>query len=126
MTGGVFDGEKYLSLETYRKAGQGVRTAVWFAAGADAGSPLYVYTLASSGKAKRIRRDGRVRIAPCDARGKVTGVWTDARATIVDGEEARLGMRLLDQKYWPWKRLLDLSVLLLRRHDRIVLAIRMV
>ena len=117
----MLDGEKYLSLETFRKTGQGVRTPVWFAAGQDA---LYVYTTAASGKAKRIRRDGHVRIAPCDARGKVTGGWLDAQARIVGPDEAAAGMRLLNRKYRPWKQILDLSVLLLRRHERIVLAIR--
>lgn len=121
MTSNVFDGAKYLSLETFRKSGQGVRTPVWFA---DAPDALYVYTTAASGKAKRIRRDGYVKIAPCDARGKVTGDWRDASATIVGPDEFATGMRLLNRKYRPWKQILDLSVLLLRRHERIVLAIR--
>jgi PPOX class probable F420-dependent enzyme len=114
--------ERYISLETYRRNGQGVRTPVWFAAD---GPVLYVYTLASSGKAKRIRRDPRVSIAPCDARGRVTGAWLPARALIEDADGYQTGMRLLNQKYRPWKQLLDLSVLMFRRHQRIVLAIRL-
>ncbi len=121
MNSSMPDDAKYLSLETFRKTGQGVRTPVWFAAGPDA---LYVYTTATSGKAKRIRRDGRVRIAPCDARGRVTGDWHNAKATIVGREEFVMGMRLLNRKYRPWKQILDLFVLTLRRHERIVLAIQ--
>jgi uncharacterized protein len=122
----VFDGRKYLSLETYRKTGAGVRTPVWFAAGSPgAGGPtLYVYSTVDSGKAKRIRRNGEVKIAPCDAWGKVSGPWIEASAKIVNGEEFKQGMRLLNRKYWPVKQALDLSTLLFSRHQRIMIAIR--
>jgi hypothetical protein len=73
----ALDGKKYLNLETYRKSGKGVRTPVWFAVTpADAPAAniprFYVYTTADSGKAKRIRRSGVVKIAPCDVR---VGPW---------------------------------------------------
>jgi uncharacterized protein len=119
----AFDGKRYLNLETYRKTGQGVRTPVWFAAVPnEAGSPkLYVYSTADSGKAKRIRRTGVVKIAPCDARGRVTGSWIAAHATIVGREEFDRGMRLLNRKYRPWKQILDLFA----RHERVMFAIRL-
>ncbi len=122
----AFAGQRYLNLETYRRSGKGVRTPVWFAAAPDEaeGPKLYVYTIADSGKAKRIRRTGVVRIAPCDARGKVTGAWMAARAEIVGGEAFERGMRLLNRKYRPWKQILDLSVLLFARHQRVMIAIR--
>jgi PPOX class probable F420-dependent enzyme len=125
----ALDYKKYLNLETYRRNGAGVRTPVWFAAGpkddSRAGFPkFYVYTIADSGKAKRIRRSSVVRIAPCDMRGKVTGSWTNALAEVVTGEEFELGMRLLDRKYFPWKQILNLSAMLFRRRERVVLAIR--
>jgi len=125
----AFDGKKYLNLETYRRSGKGVRTPVWFAAApadtaAANGSTLYVYTKADSGKAKRIRLSGVVKIAPCDARGKVSGQWIDAHAEIVSGNEFVRGMRLINHKYRPWKQILDLFALLFRRNGRIMLAIR--
>lgn len=94
-------GKRYLNLETYRSSGKGVRTPVWFAAAPqDSGRPrLYVYTTADSGKVKRIRRASVVKIAPCDARGRVTGGWIAARAEIVGGAEFVAGMTLLDRKY---------------------------
>ena len=101
-----FPGRYYLNLETYRRDGRTVQTPVWFAAD---GPVLYVYTNAESGKAKRVRRDGSCRIAPCDMRGRVTGDWTGATARLVDGEAFATGMRLLDRKYFPWKKLLDLG-----------------
>jgi uncharacterized protein len=121
-----FSGKKYLNLETYRKNGVGVRTPVWFAAASEevGGPTIYVYSTADSGKAKRIRRTGTVKIAPCDARGKVTGTWVEAIAKIVGGEEFDLGMRLLDRKYWPIKQLLNLSTRLFTRHQRVVIAIQ--
>ncbi|HEX3573592.1 MAG TPA: PPOX class F420-dependent oxidoreductase [Rhodopila sp.] len=128
MTGvDAFNGENYLNLETYRRDGSGVRTPVWFAVAPTAGGGprLYVYTTADSGKAKRIRRTGTVRIAPCDARGNVTGNWTTAHASIVSGEAFDRGMKLLNHKYCPWKQILDLSVLLFPRHRRIMIAIQL-
>ncbi len=115
--------KRYLNLETYRKSGAGVRTPVWFVA-APGEAKLYVYTTADSGKAKRIRRSGVVRIAPCDARGKVTGSWIPARAEIAGDVEFTVGMRLLDRKYWPWKQLLNLATRLTTRHQRVMIVIR--
>ena len=67
---------RYLSLESFRRSGAGVRTPIWFATAAgDGARTLYVYSTADSGKAKRIRRDGRVRIAACDMRGAISGAW---------------------------------------------------
>jgi uncharacterized protein len=102
-------GHKYLNLETYRRNGVGVRTPVWFAAEPASGSNeiLYVYTTADTGKAKRIRNNSRVRVAPCDMRGRLLGDWIEAQARIVTEEEADRGIRLLNKKYVPWKQLLN-------------------
>jgi uncharacterized protein len=112
MTFAPFAEQKYLNLETFKKSGEGVRTPVWFAAEPakppdSSEAKLYVYTNRDMGKAKRIRNNGRVRIAPCDMRGKLLGEWVDARAAIVIGEEAARGMQLLNKKYFPWKQILD-------------------
>jgi len=77
-------GHEFLSLETFRKSGVGVKTPVWFAQEGDA---LYVWTLSDSGKVKRIRNNPRVNIAPCKRLGEVTGEWIAARAS-VDASEA--------------------------------------
>ena len=57
----AFAGQKYLSLETVRKNGTAVRTPVWFAGEPPAGTPatLYFYTIADTGKMKRIRNNPR-------------------------------------------------------------------
>lgn len=71
-----FAGRRYLNLQTFRRSGAAVSTPVWFAAQADR---LYVYSLARAGKVKRIRNDARVRIAPCNAFGKIEGEWVEAQ-----------------------------------------------
>jgi len=90
-------GENYISLETFKKNGQGVQTPVWFVLHGDV---IYVYTEADSWKVKRIRNNPRVRVAPCTIRGQVTGPWIDGSASIIDGDERRAADRLLDQKYF--------------------------
>ena len=116
---------KYLNLESFRKSGQGVCTPVWFAADPASGAPqaLYVYSTADSGKAKRIRRNARVRIAPCDLRGNLLGDWVEARAEIAVDEEAERGMRLVNAKYRPWKQLLDFFAKFSRK-GHVIFAIR--
>jgi uncharacterized protein len=100
-----FENQSYLSLETFKKSGQGVATPVWFAR---SGEVLYVKTEAQSGKAKRIRNGGHVRIAPCDSRGKLKGAWTEATAVLVDATEAAQAEPLLNRKYGLLKRGFDL------------------
>jgi PPOX class probable F420-dependent enzyme len=122
-----FANHKYLNLETLRKNGEAVRTPVWFTADPSASldsrqAKLYIYTIGNTGKVKRIRNNGRVKIAPCNARGRLLGGWVDARAEIVTGEEAAHGMDLLNKKYVPWKQLLDFFASF-RPRERVVIAI---
>ena len=56
-----FRDQEFLSIETFRKNGIGVKTTVWFV---QEGDMLYVWTIGDSGKAKRIRNNARVNIAP--------------------------------------------------------------
>src|SRR5215472_6286552 len=108
----AFAGQKYLNLETFKKNGQGVKTPIWFAADPSRdltsdSARLFAYTIGNSGKVKRIRNNGSVRIAPCDMRGNVSGEWVEARAEIISGGDAEYGDRLLNKKYLPWKQLLN-------------------
>ena len=92
-----FAADKYISLETFRKNGQGVKTPVWFVLHNDA---IYAYTEADSWKVKRIRNNPRVRVAVCNVRGAVKGPWVDGTASIVDGDERLAADKLLDRKYF--------------------------
>jgi len=128
MSFAPFAGQKYLNLETFKKNGTGVKTPVWFTADPSASldsndAKLYVYTIGVSGKVKRIRNNPRVKIAPCDMRGRVLGEWVEARAEIVTGEEDARGTQLLKNKYFPWKQLLDFFAKF-RRRDHTVFVLR--
>ena len=124
-----FRGQKYLNLETFRKNGQGVKTPVWFAADpsvdiSSRDARLYAYTMGEAGKIKRIRNNGRARVAPCDMRGNVTGPWVEATAQIITGPEAQQADVLLNQKYWPWKQLLNFFASIRPGHTRNCFVIR--
>jgi len=80
-----FKDQEFLSIETFRKNGSGVKTTVWFA---QEGDMLYIWTIRESGKAKRIRNNARVNIAPCKRFGKVTGKWMAAQASVDDSAAA--------------------------------------
>jgi PPOX class probable F420-dependent enzyme len=120
----ALDGQKYLSLETFRKNGVGVRTPIWFAADKESAAVvLYIYTIGETGKVKRIRNNPRVRVAPCDMRGNVTGEFEEARAEILSGDAAAHGVELLTRKYFPWKQLLAFFAMFSQR-ERVVMALR--
>ena len=54
-----FVNQSYLNLESFRRDGTPVQTPLWFA---EDDGVFYIYTLANTGKVKRIRRNPRVRI----------------------------------------------------------------
>jgi len=114
--------EKYIALETFRKNGQGVITPVWMAAD---GGKLYVWTDGTSGKAKRIRANARVRLCASDVRGTPTGEWMDAQALVLDqpADTAATAKRIA-AKYGLMFHLFGLMGKLRRRpSNRVALAI---
>jgi PPOX class probable F420-dependent enzyme len=117
-----FAGEKYLNVETFRKNGAGVATPVWFA---ENEGLLYIYSLSNAGKVKRIRNNPRVRVMPCDVRGKPKGEWVEGRARILDAAGAEHAHRLLDRKYGLVKKLGGLFSKLMKR-ERTTIAIELV
>jgi uncharacterized protein len=77
---------KYINLRSFKKNGQPVDTPVWFANVAP--DRLVVFTVGTSYKVKRIRRNPNVEIARCDVRGKLKGPWSPAICRAVDhGQE---------------------------------------
>ena len=113
-----FDGQKYISLETFKKNGQGVKTPVWFVLHKNA---FYVYTETDSWKVKRIRNNRRVRVAVCNFRGVIKGPWLDATASLVEGDERLAADKLLDRKYFLKKVFNVLSRII--RHKRAMIKI---
>jgi PPOX class probable F420-dependent enzyme len=89
-------GAKYVRLTTFRKDGRAVPTPLWVVPD---GNGLAAWTVAGSGKVKRLRRDGRVTVAPCDMRGTVSGPEIEARARIGDAADAERVRRAIGRKY---------------------------
>jgi len=91
------EGQRYISLTTFRKSGVAVRTPVWF--GEEDGK-LYAMTRSDSGKYKRLRNNSQVRIAPCTMRGKVTGREYPAVARILSEADWPRARKTIERKYW--------------------------
>ena len=87
---------KYLSLTTFRRDGTPVATPVWLVRDGDS---LRVITQADSGKAKRLRTDPRVLLAPCDARGNLTGAQVEGTAALQDPAETAHTARMIEARY---------------------------
>ncbi len=116
----AFANEKHLNLMTFKKDGTGVPTPVWFV---ETGGTIYVYTLADAWKVKRVRNNPKVRIAPCDMRGKLKGEWVDATAHLVaESEETKRAHDLLDKKY-GWMKKIGNLFSRFRERERAVIAI---
>ncbi len=122
MTREELGAERYVNLATFRKSGREVRTPVWIVS---EGERLCVYTNVTSGKVKRIRNDGRVRLAPCDARGRLRGDWVEGQARMLDDPEGvERGLAAIERKYgWQMRLALFASRLSGRYSQRGVIEI---
>lgn len=97
-------GQTTAQLTTYRKDGTLVATPVSLVVDGDR---VVFRTWSTAGKAKRIRHNPAVTIAPATAvQGKPTGQPIHARARVLEGDEAREARRLLGQKYPFFQRYL--------------------
>ena len=87
---------KYILLTTFRRDGSPVATPVWCVRD---GETLRVTTQGSSGKARRIRNNGQVTVAPCDMRGRPKGPAVAATARIDDVDRSAETARLIARRY---------------------------
>lgn len=93
---GIMIPGKYLSLTTFRRDGSPVATPVWFV---QDGGRILVNTGADSYKARRIRRNPAVTVAPCTARGALRGEPIPARAGFLPESEYARVDELMARKY---------------------------
>jgi PPOX class probable F420-dependent enzyme len=108
--------ERYVSLATFRRNGREIRTPVWLA---ELDGRYYLFSEGSAGKVKRIRANGRARMAACDFRGRVKSDWLEARGRSV--EEAGLVERVyaaLRGKYGLSMKIGDFFSKLTGRYDK--------
>jgi PPOX class probable F420-dependent enzyme len=91
-------------LVSFRRDGRPVPTPVWFAS---ASNVLYARSEADAGKIKRIRRDSRVLVAPCDGRGRPLGPAHDAKARVLASDETLVAETALAGRYGVTRRIVE-------------------
>ena len=96
------DGRGYCVLLTYKRSGEPVPTPVWFGV---ADGKVYTRTEADSWKVKRIRRNGRVRVAPSTMRGRPLGPPFDGVARVLEAPEFERAERAVASNYGLDRRL---------------------
>lgn len=92
----MFEGQKYICVETYKKNGQGVKTPVWFVI---SDGIIYLSTMATSWKAKRLKNNKSVRIVPSNFQGVPKGQWIEGNAFFEDESKLKSVMSLRNKKY---------------------------
>ena len=93
--------QKYISVETYKKNNDAVRTPVWFVI---KDKLVYVVTRDQTGKVKRLKNNQKVKIASCKIKGEITGKWAKGTAKILDSGETAEIVKLRDKKYGFFSR----------------------
>ena len=92
--------KKYINLTTYRKNGEGVPTPVIFA---EKNDKIYVETPSTTYKVARIKNNLKVKIAPCNMRGKVVGQYLEGKARILSNFEQDVAIEALKKKYFRYR-----------------------
>jgi PPOX class probable F420-dependent enzyme len=86
---------KIILLTSYKRDGTAVGTPVSIAFDGDR---AFFRSYDQAWKTKRLRNNPRVRVAPSTMRGQPTGPALQARATLLDGEQARVAARALARR----------------------------
>lgn len=102
--GDRFDG-RYVSVLTYRRDATATACPVW---SAHDGDRLVFRTFDRTVKARRLSRDRRVGLAPCDRDGNETGPYAFGTAVLLTGPEARRASWRLFRRQGLLKPLADL------------------
>jgi uncharacterized protein len=118
----ALNGHRYLRLSTFRRNGEAVPTPIWFAR---VGDVLYAITGRSTGKAKRIRNNPDVVIAPSGVRGRPKGPDLRVTARLTDQQRDDPADRALDAKYdWQYRAFLRVEGLIGSPEDMVFLEFR--
>jgi PPOX class probable F420-dependent enzyme len=95
---------RHAVIVTYRRDGTPVATPVWAAV---ADGRMYVRTERTSGKVKRLDRDSRALIAPCNARGKPLGSPLPVRGRVLEPREENVAEAALAARYGAGRALFE-------------------
>ncbi|WP_327150855.1 PPOX class F420-dependent oxidoreductase [Nocardia sp. NBC_01329] len=94
---GAVGAADYVLLTTFRKDGTPVPTPLWAVAADD---KLYVWTVTDSWKVKRLRRNSKVTLQPCDYKGTPRGEVVHGTGRVLDADDSARVRRLIRRKYW--------------------------
>ena len=97
----VLKSAKYVSLITFRKSGEPVRSPVWFVQFGENLNSYGVITETNVGKVKRIRANSRIEVQACDVKGKVeaNAERFSGTARLVVGDEAVAVRKAIAKRY---------------------------
>lgn len=114
-------GQQFCLLITYRKDEVEVATPMWFALKDES---LFFETMGESGKVKRLRREPKVKLAPCTGSGFLLGPVLCAKARLVfDPKELEIARKALSERYGLKRRLLMWGLSFARDKTRAVIAV---
>ena len=105
---------KTILLTTYKRDGTAVGTPVSIAFDGDR---AFFRSYDKAWKTRRLRRNPRVQAAPSTFRGKPTGPAIGARATLLEGEEARVAAKALARRHRVLQAVLVPAAHRLMRYD---------
>ena len=94
---------KYVLLTTYRADGRPVGTPVW---AAPDGNRLLVWTVADAYKVRRLRRDPRLTLALCDARGNPKSAAVPGTGEVLDADGSAHARSVIARTYGLLGRLI--------------------
>jgi PPOX class probable F420-dependent enzyme len=100
-------GHQYCLLVTFKRSGEPMPTPVLFAL---AGERLYFRTEAEVAKVRRLRQNPRVRVGPCNWRGKPLGPMTEGIARLLPAAEEQAAYEALKASYTRGQRLYEGAV----------------
>jgi PPOX class probable F420-dependent enzyme len=87
---------RHCAVVSYRLDGTAVSTPMWFAVH---DGVVYVRSLATAAKVRRIRQCPQTLVAPCTARGRPTGPPLGGTARVVEPDEERFVEAQLRRRY---------------------------
>ena len=109
-----FRGWRQALVVTFKRSGEPVPTPVNFGLSSD--GRLYFRSEPDVAKIKRLRREPRVRVCPCNLRGKPLGPMVEARARVLREEEEESARSIIAAN-WRFD-----SKLVERAHERMGVA----